>query len=179
MLPLVTSHGRNDPRPDRPALWKEFDWQGTSNPTAFLALPAAMELIGGLQPGGWPAHMAANRALVLAGRDLLLERLGLEPIAPDSMVGSMASIALPVASDEATTEALTTSLAVEDRIEVPVGPFPVLAAREPGAAPSAALLRLSAQRYNEPADYERLAEALVRRGLARTGARGASAIVAG
>lgn len=179
VLPLVTSHGRNDPRPERPALWKEFDWQGTSNPTAFLALPAAIELIGGLQPGGWPAHMAANRALVLAGRDLLNERLGLEPIAPDSMVGSMASIALPIAPDEATTAALTDALAIEEHIEVPVGPFPVRGAREPGAAPSHALLRLSAQRYNEPADYERLADALVRRGLARTGARGGSAIVAG
>ena len=177
--PLVTSHGRNDPRSDRPTLWKEFDWQGTGNPTAFLALPDAIQLIGSLQPGGWPAHMAANRALVLAGRDLINQRLGLEPIAPDSMVGSMAAIALPIAPDEATTEALTNSLAAEDRIEVPVGPFPVRAAREPGAAPSAALLRLSAQRYNEPEDYERLAEALVRRGLARTVARSASAIVAG
>ena len=70
LLPLVTSHGRNDPRPDRPALWKEFDWQGTGNPTAFLALPDAIRVIDGLQPGGWPAHMAANRALALAARDL-------------------------------------------------------------------------------------------------------------
>jgi len=50
---------------------------------------------------------------------------------------------------------------------VPVGPFPVRAAREPGAAPTAALLRISAQRYNEPADYELLADALVRRGIGR------------
>jgi isopenicillin-N epimerase len=180
--PLVTSHGRNDPRSDRPPLWKEFDWQGTVNPTAFLVLPKAIELVGSLDPGGWPGHMAANRAMVLAGRDLLLERLGLEAIAPDSMVGSMAAIALPIAPDEATTEALTNALATKDRIEVPVGPFPVRAAREPGAAPSHALLRLSAQRYNEPADYERLADALVRRGLGgsavRSGLGAASAIVA-
>jgi isopenicillin-N epimerase len=177
--PLVTSHGRNDPRSDRPALWKEFDWQGTANPTAFLALPVAIRLVGGLQPGGWPAHMAANHAMVLAARDLLLRRLGLEPIAPESMVGSMASLALPMAADEAATEALTVALAEEDRIEVPVGPFPVRAAREPGASPTHALLRLSAQRYNEPADYERLADALARRGLARTAAGAPSGIVAG
>jgi isopenicillin-N epimerase len=177
--PLVTSHGRNDPRSDRPTLWKEFDWQGTGNPTPFLALPGSIELVGSLQPGGWPALMAANRAMVLAGRDLINARLGLEQIVPDSMVGSMAAIALPIAPDEATTEALTNALATEDRIEVPVGPFPVRAAREPGAAPTAALLRLSAQRYNEPGDYEHLADALVRRGLARTAAGGASAIVAG
>jgi len=45
--------------------------------------------------------------------------------------------------------------------------------------PAKALLRISAQRYNEPADYERLADALARRGLGRTVASGASAIVAG
>jgi len=165
--PLVTSHGRNDPRSERPALWKEFDWQGTGNPTGFLALPEAIRVVGGLQAGGWPAHMAANREMAIAGRDHLNETLGLEPIAPASMIGSMAAIALPIAPDEATTEALTSSLASEDRIEVPVGPFPVRAARDPGAAPTAALLRISAQRYNEPADYERLGEALVRRGIGR------------
>jgi isopenicillin-N epimerase len=182
VLPLVTSHGRNDPRSDRPPLWKEFDWQGTGNPTAFLALPEAIRVVGELQPGGWPAHMAANRTMVLAGRDRLNEALGLAPIAPDSMIGSMAAIALPIPTGEATTEALTTSLANEDRIEVPVGPFPVRAARDPGAAPSVALLRLSAQRNNEPFDYDRLADALLRRGIGRTerGAAGtASAIVAG
>jgi selenocysteine lyase/cysteine desulfurase len=95
----------------------------------------------------------------------------------------MAALALPITPDEATTEALTTALAEVDRIEVPVGPFPVRAAREAGAAPTHALLRLSAQRYNEPADYERLADALARRGLGPNGGRaatsGASAIVAG
>ena len=163
--PLFTTHGRHDPRSDRPPLWREFDWQGTGNPSAFLALPEAIRIVGGLQPGGWPAHMAANHGLVLAARTLLNDRLGLQPIAPESMVGSMAAIALPIAPDEATTDAFTTALAEEDRIEVPVGPFPVRAAREPGAAPTHALLRLSAQRYNEPADYERLAGVLVRRGI--------------
>jgi isopenicillin-N epimerase len=179
ILPLVTSHGRNDPRADRPPLWKEFDWQGTSNPTAFLALPEAIRLVGGLQPGGWAAHMAANHELALAARTLLIDRLGLEPIAPQSMVGAMASIELPMPADERATEALTIALALEDGIEVPVGPFPVRAAREAGVAPSNALLRISAQRYNELADYERLADVLVRRGLARSVRGGASAIVAG
>jgi len=67
--------------------------------------------------------------------------------------------------DDAAADALTTSLAEDDRIEVPVNAFPVRAARAPGAPPSAALLRISAQRYNEPSDYERLAEVLARRGL--------------
>jgi isopenicillin-N epimerase len=177
--PLVTSHGRNDPRTDRPILWREFDWQGTSDPTAFLALPEAIQVIGGLQPGGWPAHMAANRELALAGRRRLNEALGLEPIAPESMIGSMASIKLREPLDEAAAERLTRATAAEDHIEVPVGPFPVRAARPtPDAPPSSALLRISAQRYNEPSDYDRLAQALVARLGSGVGTT-ASAIVAG
>ena len=184
--PLVTSHGRNDPRTDRPALWKEFDWQGTGDPTAFLALPEAIRVIGALQPGGWPAHLAANRGLALAARSRLHDALGLEPIAPDSMIGSMVAIALPTTTNgaanggggpEARVMGLVTALAEEERIEVPVGPFPVLAARDAGAQPSATLLRISAQRYNEPADYDVLIDALARRGFA-AGAN-TSAIVAG
>lgn len=176
VLPLVTSHGRNDPRPDRPQLWKEFDWQGTGDPTAFLSLPESIRVIGGLQPGGWPAHMAANRALALWARERLNEALGLDPLAPDSMIGSMAAIALPASGATLSSEIL----AEEDGVEVPIGGWPVRAARDdPDGPPSMVILRLSAQRYNEPADYERLLEAMLRRGLAAGGTRGASAIVAG
>ncbi|HET9852355.1 MAG TPA: aminotransferase class V-fold PLP-dependent enzyme [Candidatus Limnocylindrales bacterium] len=178
VLPLVTSHGRNDPRTDRPPLWKEFDWQGTLNPTAFLALPEAIRVIGSLDAdGGWAEHMAANHDLALAARALLNDRLGLAPIAPESMVGAMASIRLPVALDDAAAESLTRSIAVEDRIEVPVVPFPVRAARLSGVPPTRTLLRISAQRYNELGDYERLAHVLAHRGLA--GAAAPSGMVAG
>jgi isopenicillin-N epimerase len=177
--PLVTSHGRNDPRTDRPILWREFDWQGTSDPTAFLALPEAIRVVGGLQPGGWPAHMAANRELALAARRRLNEALGLEPIAPESMIGAMASIRLREPLDEAAAERLTRELADDERIEVPVVPFPVRAARvAPDAPPTSTLLRISAQRYNESGDYDRLALALVARLGSGASAR-ASAIVAG
>lgn len=179
VLPLVTGHGRNDTRTERPILWREFDWPGTADPTAFLALPEALRVIGGLQPGGWPAHMATNQELARAGRRLLNERLGLDPIAPESMVGAMASVRLPGEMDEAASEVLTRALATEDRIEVPAGPFPVRAARpSPDDPPTSTLLRMSAQRYNELADYERLADALVARLGPKVGAR-ASAIVAG
>ena len=97
----------------------------------------------------------------------------MEPIAPESMIGAMAGIALPALAasataarhDDAAADALTVSLANDDRIEVPINAFPVKAARSPGAGPTAALVRISAQRYNEAADYERLAAVLVRRGL--------------
>ena len=179
VLPLVTSHGRNDPREGRPALWKEFDWQGTGNPTPFLSLPEAIRVVGGLSPGGWPEHMAANRALTLRARAVLQDALGAEPIAPAEMIGSMAGIALPRPPsplDDASADALTIGLAEDDRIEVPINAFPVRAARAPGAAPTSALLRISAQRYNEAADYERLADVLVRRGLASERSAGRSGV---
>jgi selenocysteine lyase/cysteine desulfurase len=114
-----------------------------------------------------------------------------EPIVPDSMIGSMAAVALRASTaptDDAAADELTTSLAEQDRIEVPVNAFPVRAARDAGVQPTAALLRISAQRYNEPADFDLLARALVRRGLASKGSaepskaaasRDASAIVTG
>ena len=51
---------------------------------------------------------------------------------------------------------------MKDGIEIPIGPWPVRAGRSDGAVPRI-LIRISAQRYNEPADYERLASALRRR----------------
>jgi len=56
--PLAISHGANDPDPSRPRYRKEFDWTGTDDPSAFLAIPAAIEHIGGMLPGGWPAVRA-------------------------------------------------------------------------------------------------------------------------
>jgi hypothetical protein len=78
----------------------------------------------------------------------------------------MASIALPMALSNDEALALTRSLAIEDNIEVPAVAFPVRAAKpSPNAACTNGFVRISAQRYNEPADYDRLADALVRRGL--------------
>ncbi|MBS0375378.1 MAG: aminotransferase class V-fold PLP-dependent enzyme [Proteobacteria bacterium] len=87
--PLVTSHGAGQ------GYRAEFDWTGTQDPTAWLSIPAALETIGGLVPGGWPAVMARNHALALAARDALCRRLGVAPPAPDSLLGSMASVPLP------------------------------------------------------------------------------------
>ncbi|MFI5262221.1 MAG: aminotransferase class V-fold PLP-dependent enzyme, partial [Candidatus Limnocylindrales bacterium] len=93
--PLAISHGANSPRRDRSRFRLEFDWTGTSDPTPYLAMAAAIEVMGGLLPGGWPALMAANHATVLAARRLILDRLGVAAPAPESMLGSMAAILLP------------------------------------------------------------------------------------
>jgi isopenicillin-N epimerase len=165
--PLVVSHGANAKPTDRTRFRHEFDWVGTADPTGFLALPAAIDWMAreaAPDGGGWPAVMAANHALALEGRDLLAAALEVEPPAPDSMVGSMAALPLtiPGVDDDDPAESLRHALVAEHGIQVPIGGWPVRAARMDGA-PSRILLRISAQLYNEPADYERLAEALRRR----------------
>ena len=156
--PIVVSHGANAPITDRSRFRLEFDWTGTPDPTAYLALPAAIDWMAAW-PGGWPAVMAANHELVLAGRDRLAAALEIDPPAPDSMLGSMAALPLDRVPDEAAARELGRRLLDEHRIQVPVGPWPVRAARAEDAEPRI-LIRISAQRYNEPADYDRLAEAL-------------------
>ncbi len=113
--------------------------------------------------------MDANRALALEGRDRLASALGVAAPAPDAMLGSMAALVLPLEPDDAAAAELNRRLEIEDRIQVPVLVWPVPAARVAGA-PARMLVRISAQRYNEPADYDRLAEALARRLAASTAA---------
>ncbi|MEO8207521.1 MAG: aminotransferase class V-fold PLP-dependent enzyme [Chloroflexota bacterium] len=162
--PLTISHGWNDLRPDRPRLHREFDWTGTSDPAPLLALPTAIEVVGGLHADGWSGVMAANHELAIRGRDAIVAALGVETRIPPELHGSMAIIILPIEPTDAAAQRLHAALQEEDRIEVPITPFPVPGARAaPGDDPSSVMVRISAQRYNEPADYDRLAEALVRR----------------
>ena len=158
---VIVSHGANSPITERSRFRLEFDWTGTPDPTAYLTLPAAIDWMAAL-PGGWPTTMAANHELVLAGRDRVAAALGIDPPAPDSMLGSMAALPLGGVPDETVARELGRRLRDEDGIEVPIGPWPVRAARHDGAVPQI-VVRISAQRYNEPADYERLASALARR----------------
>ena len=162
--PLVISHGWNDPRAERPRLWKEFDWTGTPDPTPFLTLPAAISTLRGFHPQGWAGVMAANHELVIEGRTLIADALGVTTSVPEEMHGSMAIIQLPMSPTDDAARALKLALTTEDRIEVPITPFPVPAARaDPSDPPSAVAVRISAQRYNEIDDYARLADALARR----------------
>ena len=152
--PLTISHGANAVRPGRSRFRLEFDWTGTSDPTAWLTVPKAIEYLGTLVPGGWPALMARNRALALDARRRLCAAAGTPPPCPDDMVGSLASVRLPDGTAEVgwrRPDPLQQRLFEDWRIEVPVMSWP--------AAPRR-LVRISAQLYNRPEHYERLAQAL-------------------
>jgi isopenicillin-N epimerase len=153
--PLTISHGANAQRPERSRFRLEFDWTGTDDPTAFLCVPHAIRFLGSLLPGGWPELMARNHALVLGGRKLLCDALGVLPPAPDDMLGSLASIPLPDYTGPKPAGAwwhpLQRALLEKHRIEVPVMVFPALPKQ---------LVRISAQVYNSEDQYARLASAL-------------------
>jgi isopenicillin-N epimerase len=155
--PLTISHGATATYPGRSRFRMEFDWTGTSDPTAWLTVPKAIEYVGSLLPGGWPAVMAHNRTLALEARRLVSETVGTKPPCPESMVGSLAVILLP----DGVTEGIAWRRPdpIQGRlfdgwgIEVPVMSWP---------APPQRHVRISAQLYNERAHYVRLAEALTR-----------------
>lgn len=156
--PAVISHGYNSQR-SRKRWLEEMDWQGTDDPTPWLCVPTALRFVGALVDGGWPAVRAHNRALALRGREILCEALGVPAPAPASMIGTLAAVPLWEAEGGPPGSALEldplqVALFEEDRIEVPLPPWP----RSPQR-----LVRISAHLYNDEAEYRALAEALVRR----------------
>ncbi|HEV8437532.1 MAG TPA: aminotransferase class V-fold PLP-dependent enzyme [Methylomirabilota bacterium] len=155
--PLTISHGANARGSSRSRFRLEFDWTGTSDPTAWLTVPKAIDYLSSLLPGGWPALMTRNRALALEARRLLCAAAGTAPPCPEEMVGSLASIVLP---DGPTTDIgwrrpdpLQRRLFEDYGIEVPIMSWP---------APPRRLVRVSAQLYNRLEHYARLAEALAK-----------------
>jgi isopenicillin-N epimerase len=139
--PTVISHGANSKRVDRSRFHLEFDWVGTQDPTPYLCVPAALDFMGSLVPGGWPALMALNHAEVVAARAALLEVVPQPLPCPPELLGAMASVVVPVDPGD--------RLFAESRIEVPVIPFA-----------GKILVRVSMQRHVRPSDVEALLASL-------------------
>ncbi|MCA9311041.1 MAG: aminotransferase class V-fold PLP-dependent enzyme [Phycisphaerales bacterium] len=159
--PAVISHGANSPREDRSRFRNEFDWTGTSDPTAFLCVPDAIAYVGGLHDQGWAGIRRDCRAQVLRGREMvcaaLRERGAGVASGPDEMVGLTASFTLPDGEerepprDRTWTDPQQRRLYREHHIEVPVVAWPGLPRR---------MMRLSAHLYNGDGDYRVLARAV-------------------
>jgi isopenicillin-N epimerase len=131
-------------------LTQEFDWTGTRDPSAVLSAPAALAFMRDML--GVDAMRRWNHDLVWRMAHALAARWGQPFTTPESMVGCMASVALPARIDrlgEAAAPALKNWLHAERRIEAQV-----LAIR------GHVHVRLAAQVYNDEADYERLADAI-------------------
>jgi isopenicillin-N epimerase len=165
--PVVISHGANAPLKVRDSFGDtpltrfqvEFDWTGTDDPTAYLCIPEAIRFLGSLLPGGWTELMEQNRAKALLARQALCEALGMSPPCPDQMIGSMAVVPLPdqltfyeQGGQSGEWPVLQDMLFDRFNIEVPVISW---------SKPFQQIMRVSAQLYNTPEQYEYLAMALL------------------
>ncbi len=139
--PVTISHGYGQ------GFTAEFDWTGTTDPTAFLALPAAIDFFERL---GGAALMERNRRLAAQAALFLASQLGTEVGGSFEMTGSMATVRLPLSLKSKRSEAVAVRHALYAAgVDSPVHPLA-----------DGMWLRLSACAYNEMADYERLAELL-------------------
>ncbi len=126
---------------------REFDWNATKDPTPALAAP---EGIAAMQDIGVDAIRRYNHQLAWEGAHALCERWGTTFVAPESMIGTMATLPLPARAGSTGEQAvaLRAALLYEDRIEVAMH-----------AAQGRIWARISAQIYNDMRDVDALGEA--------------------
>src|SRR5262249_864856 len=122
----------------------EFDWTGTRDPTAWLALPPALAFYPSRGDG---ALRARNHSLTVAAAELLAKRWGTEVGAPAGMLGAMAVVRLPGGrpGTPAAAQELHDRLWQKYHIEVPVM-----------SLEQTLWVRISAQIYNDLDDYQQL-----------------------
>jgi isopenicillin-N epimerase len=143
LRPLVAGWGEPFGYPDA------FDHTGTDDLTAWLAAPRALRVLDRL---GWDRLRTHNVALAVEGQRLVADALGLAAAdLPRDPAVSMQLVPLPVGVGHTVAGAVELQRRVGEEIgaEIAVSPW-----RDRG------YLRLSAQAYNSPADYERLARDL-------------------
>lgn len=159
IMPTVIGHGVNSPRKGYNHFQDLFDWPGTFDPAPWICVGRSIEFLSSLLEGGLPALMRRNHDLAVWARRLFIERLGASPICPESMLGSMSAVILPfdigTQLDETTsptpTHWLYNELRQKHHLEAVLYHYP---------APPQAVLRVSAQAYNSPEQYEKLADVL-------------------
>jgi len=155
--PLSISHGASLEGSDQERFEFEFGWPGTQDPTPWLCIPLAIDFMGDLVEGGWPAIMERNRNLTIQARKILCDAIGTTEPVPESMVSSIASVEMPgdgeVGAMSMEGDPFHNLLLDEYGIQVPVFPW-----RHHGIR----YIRVSAQLYNSLEEYHYLAECLRR-----------------
>lgn len=159
--PLVLSNHAEKPKGGRAPFLTEFDFVGTADYTGFVAISDALRVMREMVPGGWAEIMRRNHEMAVRGREIVCAELGVEPPAPEQMIGSIATMILPAHAPErmarvrarpsAYHDALQDALIRNHRIQVPVWGL---------AGKPERFVRISAQVYNSEEQYVYLARAL-------------------
>ncbi len=146
----LRSWGR--PQPGAPPSWRdEFEWLGTRDPAAVLALPAAIQFLGIDTQPSWQRFRQYTHAVIREVAESYQAKFNQPPLtagdghSADAWYGSMAAVPLPPGD----AAALQTALWNQYRIEVPIVPWK-----------DGRLLRVSWHLYNRPEDLLLLHRAL-------------------
>lgn len=138
--PLVVSHGWRYAQPGPSQFLDYFTWVGTSDPSAYLSVPAAIEF---QRQHDWPTVRQACHALALEAQARILDLSGLSPLSADDLWVQMRAI--PLAGAAADYKTLWEAY----QIVAPVFEWQ-----------NQTLLRISIQGYNTPQDVDRLVMAV-------------------
>ncbi len=116
--PPILSWGKLDTSAGPQAWTDEFGWLGTRDPSALLAIPAAIDFLAEV---GLETFRARTHHLAQYARERLLELTGLDAIVPagDGWFTSMAHVRLP----DGEPRPLQAALWEQHGIEVPIIPF--------------------------------------------------------
>lgn len=146
----------------------EFDYIGTDDYTPMCTVADAIRILPEIAGTDWAGITRRNRELVLLGRNILIERLGVDKPYADDLIGPLAMLELPrvpadrrealAARPTAYADALQDALLEGHGIQVPI--WRSSDQLGGGAFDGRRSIRLSAQVYNSETQYAYLAEAL-------------------
>lgn len=152
ITPVITSHGASADYGPANRLHAELDWTGTSDPTPYLTVPAAIDAVAA-EGAGWSNVRARNHALVIEMRERFVDALGgARPFAPTSALGAMAAI--PITLPPGVEPLAFERQLLLDGWEVPIIQFA-----------TGTFVRISAHLYNYAGEAEELARELQQRGV--------------
>jgi isopenicillin-N epimerase len=136
--PLTISHGF------RQGYLQEFDWTGTRDPSAYLAVTAAIDFHDHLGGAGLRAR---NAALARRAAEILSDTLKTDIAAGPELCGAMTLVRLPEPGNASADRIVKLRNQLQaHQCDAPISPIA-----------GSLWLRISAQAYNDEADYVRLA----------------------
>lgn len=140
--PLVVSWGWRPIEPKTSAFVQEQEWQGTRDPAAYLATPAAIRFV---HEHDWKTVRAECHALAMYAQQTISALTGLTPLSDESWIAQMVTLPLPPCE----VRVLKQQLYDEYRIEVPILEWN-----------ERQYIRISLQAYNTREQVDVLADAL-------------------